>query len=315
MTEHVLAVDIGGTKVVTALVARGGAILQEFTEPTDQSGPQDGIQQIIRLCHQALQTQPDTVQAVGVGIPAVLEPHTDFVIWAPNLHGWRDVALKPALEAALGLPVSIEYDGHTAVLGEWWVGAGKGAQTLVDVIIGTGIGGGIIANGKLWRGHNRLAGAAGWFAMTSQPPTDEQARGIGHWESLAAGPGIARRAQAQRAAFPSSALHAYAHTLTAKEVFEAAQSGDPCAVQVVEETAQLIGLGVANIVSLINPERVVLGGGIGSQGTLLLPLVRETVKRWAQPASAASVQIVSSHLRAKAGLFGAAYAAWNRESI
>ncbi|MCL4876427.1 MAG: ROK family protein [Anaerolineae bacterium] len=310
MSEYVAAVDIGGTKVVTALVSGDGTVGQLFTEPTNQSGPEAGIQQIIRLCKQAMQEK--TVVGIGIGIPAVLEKNTDLVIWAPNLNGWRQVALKPALEKALGIPVVIEYDGHTAVLGEWWMGAGKGTENFVDIIIGTGIGGGIIANGKLLRGHNRLAGAAGWFVLSDC--ADTLAHNVGCWESLAAGPGIARRVQAGLADFPASTLHQITpSSITSKDVFEAAQKGDVYARKMVDETADLIGLGVANIVSLLNPERVVLGGGVGSHGEMLLPRVREVVKRWAQPASAEAVEIISSQLGAQAGLFGAAYAALNRD--
>jgi glucokinase len=240
-----------------------------------------------------------------------LDPQNDHVIWAPNLIGWRDVALRPALEKQLGLPVFVEYDGHAAVLGEWWTGAGKGFDSCVDIIIGTGIGGGMILEGHLVRGLNRLAGAAGWSALTTQAKTtDTTDHSRGHWESLAAGPGIVRRAQASLAAFPDSALAAIpSPELSARQIFAAARQGDLLAMQVVDETADLIGLGVANIVSLVNPEIVILGGSVGAQGDLLLPRVREVVGKWAQPISARSVTIQSSSLGTDAGLLGAAYAA------
>ena len=313
--EQVLAVDIGGTKITAALVSSDGRVGQELTEPTGQSGPEEGIQQIINLCHKVMQGQSDQITAIGIGIPAVLEHGTDLVIWAPNIKAWRQVALRPVLENTFGVPVSIEYDGHTAVLGEWWAGAGRGTQTFVSVIIGTGVGGGIIANGKLLRGYSRVAGAAGWFAMTNNDRLldNERVHNIGHWESLVAGPGIAHRAQAGLAAFPTSELHQTASSIMSEDVFLAAKHGDTYAKKIIRETAQIIGLGLANIVSLMNPERIVLGGGVGSQSEQLLPTVRETVKRWAQPASAEAVSIVSSRLGTKAGLLGAAYAAMNED--
>jgi glucokinase len=253
---------------------------------------------------------------VGIGIPAVLERDTDFVIWGPNLTGWRSVALKPELEHRINLPVYVEYDGHTAVLGEWWQGAARGYGSVAEVIIGTGIGGGLILDGRLVRGMNRLAGAAGWFALTTNAARgDDRGHAIGHWESLAAGPGIAHRAQQQLPQYPDSALAHLTNPLTAKDVFDADAQGDPLAVQIIDEMADLIGLGVANIVSVVNPEIVILGGGIGAQrGERLLPRVTEVVRRWAQPISAESVVIKPSSLGADGGLLGAAYAVLNRLS-
>lgn len=315
LKKYVLAVDLGGTKVVAALVTTTGEIMLRQQEPTSQAGPEAGIAQIVRLV-QALLAQSGVLLAevygIGVGIPAVLELETDYVLWAPNLTGWRNVALRPALQSQLELPVYIEYDGHTAVLGEWWVGAGQGYQSIVDVIIGTGIGGGMILDGRLYRGRDRLAGAAGWFAMTTEAGlADQRGQALGHWESLAAGPGIARLAGDLLAGYPEARLLASSHSeeLTAKYIFELARQANPWAQQVVFQAANLIGLGIANIISLINPEIIILGGSVGAQGDLLLAQVREVVRRWAQPASASSVMITSSQLGADAGLLGAAYAA------
>jgi glucokinase len=234
------------------------------------------------------------------------------VIWAPNLAGWQDVALRPALEERLGIPAFIEYDGHTAILGEWWQGAGQGYRSIAMVIVGTGIGGGLILDGKLYRGFNRLAGAAGWFALTSEAgDLPARSASLGHWESLAAGPGIAERARTYLAGHPASSLNGKA-PLTARDIFEQARSGDAFAQECVEETANILGIGVANIVSLVNPEIVILGGSVGRQGDLLEKKIREVVLRWAQPISAKSVVIRSSELGVMAGLYGAAYAVLDR---
>ena len=314
MNDYVIALDIGGTKVAAALVSHDGEISHRLTEPTVQTGPADGIAQIAHLCQRVIAHGEQSVGGVGIGIPAVLEPETDQVIWAPNLRGWRDVALRSSLEAQLGLPVAVEYDGHTAVLGEWWAGAGQGVSTLVSVIVGTGIGAGIVFDGKLLRGHDRLAGAAGWFALTTSPiPEEERTSSLGHWESLAAGPGIKRRAQVRLAAGVDSQLQRLdSDSMSPRDIFEAARQGDAFARSIIDETGDIIGLGIANIVSLINPNRVVLGGSIGSQGDMLLPRVREVVLRWAQPISGASVEIVASLLGVDAGILGAAYAAFVR---
>jgi glucokinase len=312
--DRILAVDLGGTKVACAVLDRRGEILLRNEEHTSQQGPQAGMRQIIRLLKDLLSQaglSANRVSGVGVGIPAVLGPD-DLVIWAPNLAGWRNVPLALTLEQELGVPAFIEYDGHTAVLGEWWQGAGKGYQSIAMVIVGTGIGGGLIIDGKLYRGRDRLAGAAGWFALTTDPALDDsQGLSLGHWESLAAGPGIANIALKLLSNHPDSDLNGLG-SLTAKQIFEAARAGDSFAKEVVERIAGLLGLGIANIVSLINPEVVILGGSIGRQGDLLQEKIREVVLRWAQPASARTVIITSSSLGADAGLYGAAFAVLTR---
>lgn len=314
-TDWVLSVDIGGTKVAAALISPQGEILARKQEPTSQDGPQAGIAQIIRLAQQLWRENNlsrEQCLCVGIGIPAVLEPESDRVIWAPNLAGWRDVPLRSLLEAELQLPVFVEYDGHTAVLGEWWVGSARGLRSIVDVIIGTGIGGGMILDGQLYRGLNRLAGAAGWFALTTDADLENRrARSLGFWESLAAGPGLVQYAQARLDQHRDSLLWALsqAEPLTPAHIFSAAKQGDVFALEIVQEFAGWLGLGIANIVSLVNPEMVILGGGVGAQCEFLLPRIRAVVERWAQPISAQSVVITVSQLGADAGLLGAAYSA------
>jgi glucokinase len=325
----ILAVDLGGTKVAAGLVSAQGRLILRKEEPTCQDGPERGVDQIVRLLWAVLSESdhsPSEIQGIGVGIPAVLEQVTDRVIWAPNLAGWRDVALRASLEQRLCLPAYIEYDGHAAVLGEWWLGAGRGFRSVAMVIVGTGIGGGMILDGRLYRGRDRLAGAAGWFAMTANASLqDLRGHSTGHWESLAAGPAIARQAMSGLKEHPTSSLAARIHTvtagaddlpteesITAKQVFEAARAGDDLAGKIVASAGELIGLGVANIVSLVNPEIVILGGSVGRQGDLLIPHVKAVVKRWAQPASANSIPIEISQLGSDAGLLGAAYAVLER---
>lgn len=312
----VLAVDIGGTKLALAVISSQGEILSELQEPTCQDGPELGMEQIARLARTLLDSPTIAglkVEAVGVGIPAVLERDSDLVIWGPNLNGWRNVALRPTLEKSLNLPVYLEYDGHTAVLAEYWLGAGQGFHSIVDVILGTGIGGGMILEDQLVRGFNRLAGAAGWFVLAGDPNLrDDRAHSIGFWESIAAGPGLALQAQADLLHHPDSRLAHLTNPLTAVDIFTAAEQGDRYAVQLLDRLAGWLGLGIANIVSMVNPEVVILGGGMGSRCAPLLPSIQEVMQRWAQPISARAVQLKVSSLGSRAGVLGAACAAWFR---
>ncbi len=311
--EPVLAVDIGGTKTAVAVVTFEGRIITRRVEPTLQEGPAAGIQQTIALLDSVMDKagiNPGQVQGIGVGIPAVLEPGTDLIIWGPNLNGWRNVDLRGALENRFNLPACIEYDGHAAVLGEWWLGAGKGYQSVMSIIIGTGVGGGMVLEGKLVRGINRLAGAVGWFVMDAGcEPDAVRERALGSWESRIAGPGIA--AKARRLINDSenarSSLVSKGIDVSARDVFEAAREGDPLAVMIAGEEAELLGMGIANVVSLVNPEIIILGGSVGSNAAFLLPEVKSVMEKFAQPVSSQSVQIVTSQLGADAGLLGAAY--------
>ncbi len=309
----ILAVDIGGTKLAAGLVSQNGRILSRIQEPTGKEGPEQNFAQIIHLLESLLSEAGLTSQEVlgiGIGIPAMLENDTDFIIWGPNLNGWRNIALRPVIEEHFKLPACIEYDGHTSVLGEWWVGAGRGRKSLVDIIIGTGVGGGMILDDHLVRGMNRLAGAAGWFTFKAGPGQDDpNDRSLGYWEARTAGPGIARRAnELLRTGQYSGSLLAFP-TLTSKDVFSAAKQGDLLAQVVCNEVADLLGSGIANIISLVNPEIIILGGSVGANAGFLIPRIFEVVNTWAQPVSARAVQIIESTLAGDAGLLGAAYSA------
>jgi glucokinase len=309
----VIAVDIGGTKIAAAAITADGHILSRLIVPTQQEGPENGIRQIVDLVEaliRELNIDSGLFLGIGIGIPAVLENDTDFIIWGPNLKGWKKVDLRGSLEKHFNMPVCIEYDGHTAVLGEWWMGIAKGYRSVVSVIIGTGVGGGMILDGQLIRGINRLAGAVGWFIVDRNAVSDPvKERALGSWESCTGGPGIALRAQQllELQLDVPSILRGKSKKVTAEDVFEAAQKGDSLALLIAYEEAELLGMGIANIISLVNPEIVVLGGSVGCNSAFLLPRIRSVVNRYAQPISSQSVYIVTSPLGTDSGLFGAAY--------
>jgi glucokinase len=314
--SYVLAADIGGTKTATAVVSSAGEILQISKAPTDMGGPPALINQIATMLQDDLRQAGVNIADVlglGVGIAAAIDTACRVVVWAPNLPGWENVPLYNELVARLNLPVRIEYDGHAAVLGEWWLGAGKGYRNVIFVIVGTGIGGGMILDGQLYRGASQLAGAAGWFVLGTQRVSDEYAQRLGHWESLAAGPGVDRfAAEKLRQSGEPSILREQSsgsyEKLTTQMIFNAARKGDTLACDAVRHVGEILGVGIANIVSLMNPEVVIVGGGVGTQADLLIDQIREVVLYNAQPVAAQAVQIVPAELGANAGLLGAAQA-------
>ena len=312
MEKVILAVDIGGTKVAVGVVTTEGEILATLVEPTLQKGPAAGIQQITTLLEKVEQKadlKREQILGIGIGIPAVLERETDFIIWGPNLSGWRNVDLRGALANHFSVPVFIEYDGHTAILGEWWKGAARDYASAVSIIIGTGVGGGLVLEGSLIRGVSRLAGAVGWFSIDRGMEIDEvKAKALGSWEAQVAGPGITRRTKdlLNKSDRPSS-LRNLKKEISVKDIFAASLAGDELAQQITDETADLIGVGIANVVSIVNPEIVILGGSVGSNSGFMQPKITIMLERYAQPISSRAVKLVTSQLGADAGLLGAAY--------
>lgn len=298
MSHSVLSIDVGGTKIAVAAIDESGNCLAELREPTVTEGDLAGRAQIERLIKQVTSQLDTPPHAVGMAIPAVLEAGSDRVIWAPNLPGWDDLQLHDLLTDLCQLPVAVEYDGHASALGEGWMGAAQGSSDFVAVAIGTGIGCGIVANGSLLRGHNRVAGAAGWFVLGAN---DEP------WETLAAGPAIQRMAQES---IDNGAVTTLAEEANpdAVAVFKAARAGDDVANRILDEIAAAVGKGVSNLVSVLNPELIVLGGSIGAQPELLRT-VRALVGDTAQPYAAAAVRILNSPLGSRSVILGAARAA------
>ena len=279
MSARVLAVDLGGTKLSVAIVDDRGAILDRRKAPVDKAAVVDQIGHLARDLGGAA--------AAGLIVPGIYFAETGE-IWAPNLFGHQRVPFREQLQARLGFPVTIDSDRAGYVLGEQWLGAARGLRDVVFLAVGTGIGAGILAGGRLIRGAQDIAGAVGWFAL--DPRFQDDYRAMGCWEAEAAGPALARRYGAR----------------SAEEVAAAARAGDAAALRVIQETAAWLAMGVANIVSILNPEMIVLGGGLMQAGDLLLDPIRRRMPDWAQPVAARSVRIELSALGEDAGLLGAA---------
>ena len=243
------------------------------------------------------------VRAIGIGAPGVPRSQEGVVVWAPSL-GWREMPLKKIVEERFGIPTFVENDVNLHALGEHWRGAGRGVRDLVCIFIGTGIGAGIIINDELYRGADEAAGEVGYII----PHEKYLGRSYGEFgclESLAAGPGIVRSArQAIQQGIPTAILDLAAGdegAITAELVFAAARQGDAVAQKIVDETVRYLSIAVANVASIINPRRIVLGGGIAKSDDLIL----EPIKRLIQGVVPAMPEIVPSQLGSDAGVLGA----------
>jgi glucokinase len=305
----VLAFDLGGTKLAAALVNRGGEILERNSMDVKKSSAIAPVQQILDLARELSGRKRGKVEiaAVGVAVPGLVRP--DGTVWAPNLPGWKRMALARSLKRALRVPVVVESDRNAAVLGEAWRGVARGKSDVIVLMLGTGIGAGILSGGRLVRGAHELSGCAGWMVVTEAHGLE--AAGTGQLESLAAGPAIARAAKKKLTSGIGGLLAEIpAEAITAQEVAKAARRGDAPSIEVYHEAGRLLGHGVANLVSLFDPEIVVIGGGLASAADLFIDSLKKSMKERAQPLAGKQVHIVVSRLGSDVNLLGVAQLAW-----
>lgn len=312
--DYVLGIDIGGTNLVVGAVSRDGRrILGLHSELTGAvHGADHVIDRIVGMAHrtmaEAAESDPSaTLVGAGIGSPGPLDTKKGVVILTPNL-GWTNMPVRDRIGSRLNLPASLDNDANCAMAGEWWIGAAQGARHAVTFTLGTGIGGGIVVDGKLVHGASDVAGEVGHMTIE----TNGRRCGCGNdgcLEAYASGPAIARRTvEALEAGAESSLrdLGSDLHHITAQTVYTAAAAGDPLAVEVVNDTAKYLGVGVANLINILNPEVVVVCGGVTQAGeSLFTPLRREVNRRAFRPAVQAC-RIVPGQLPGTAGVVGAA---------
>lgn len=312
--SYVLAVDLGGTKCSAAALDRKGNIVSRRTLAVDLSSSSAPVSQVVQLArHLAERKRPqDIFVAAAVAVPGLVRPAG--TVWAPNLPGWNRMPLAKRLTRSLGIPVRVESDRNAAVLGESWLGAARGKSDAIVLMIGTGIGAGILSGGRILRGAHELSGCAGWLTVTREAV--DSAQGRGELESLAAGPAVARAAQQRLRKGESSSLDQLDTTqLTAHDVAVAARQGDRLAVDIFERAGRFLGFGVANLVSLLDPEVIVLTGGMAAVSDLYLECLRGAMLERAQPLAAKKVRVVVSRIADTANLLGCARLAWEAAGL
>ena len=313
MTRHLaLGLDLGGTKIAGGVVSSRGEVLSNLRLPTPAKGVTKDVAALFDVAHAAVsaaKTPWRRISAVGVGVPGAYDPQTQTV-WAPNLPQWSATPLTSMLEKALQRPTFVEGDRNMQAMAEAWLGAGRqrGVRNLVFVTVGTGIGAGLISEGRLIPGAHGVSGAAGWMVI-DRAWKPEYAR-VGCFEALGAGPAVARLGQFALKQHPRSLIGVLAarngSKVTAEIVAAAARLGDPAARLVLHEVGTNLGLGVASIVGLLNPDVVVLGGGLTGIGNAILVPLRRAMCRWGQPLATKQVRVVRSCLGEEAGILGAA---------
>ncbi len=306
--RNFLAVDLGGTKCSAAIVDRSGRIVSRRTVSVDLSSASAPVLQVVQLAHDlAAEKNPKhAFAAAGVAVPGLVR--ATGTVWAPNLPGWQRMPLARRLKRSLGIPVVVESDRNAAILAECWRGAAKDKSDAIVLMIGTGIGAGILSGGRILRGAHELSGCVGWLTVTRAKLPNTA--GIGELESLAAGPAIARAAQQRLREGEESSLSRFDPSkVTAHDVAAAARLGDRMALDVFTRAGAFLGYGIANLVSLLDPQIVILGGGMAAIADLYLESLRSAMFERAQPLAARHVKMVVSKLGDRANLLGCAHLA------
>ncbi len=309
-----LGIDLGGTKVSFAVFTAEGMMLQKQTVPLNGQAGSNVAELIIAEATAIIGIHPST-QSLAICVPGIY--HYDRgTVWAPNIDGWEDYPLLQQLQQAFDMPVTIDSDRAAYILGESWMGNSKGCKHAIYLAIGTGIGAGILIDGNVLRGAHDIAGAIGWLAL--KPPFKEQYISCGCFEHHASGEGIAKVAKEILLAMPNYngvLKQKLPDELSSHDVFAAYEQNDPVAGKVFNTCIEFWGMAVANLVSLFNPEKIILGGGVFGPAVRFMDDIKKEAAKWAQPISMKLVSIEPSALGSDAGLYGAGLMAMNGLAI
>ncbi len=307
----VVAVDLGGTWVRAGRVGSDGQVRGSLRVATPQAGPQAVVEAIAGAVYTLL--EGGRPERLGVAVPGPLSVRDGVVFHPPNLHGWGEVPLRAMLVETLGCPVVLENDANAAALGEWWKGAGRGSRHMVYVTVSTGVGGGLILDGTLYRGASDVAGEIGHVMVDPAGPVCPCGR-VGHLEGIAAGPAIVRWVEGRLEQGEPSALRGQ-RPLTAERVAAAAQNGDRLALEAFQRAGRYLGWAVGGLLNLLNPEVVVVGGGVARAGAVLFEPMLEAARATAFPRAWEAARVDRAALDDQAGLVGVAYLALRAQGV
>jgi len=308
----ILGVDLGGTKIAAALATTQGKILARGRSSTPaQAGPDAVIKSICATIDKTLSAKKlESSRLLGIGIAAAgsIDSVNGKVIFSPNLSGWHEVPLRDAVERKFNVPTYLGNDANLAALGEWRFGVEKKVANLIYITVSTGIGGGIIADGKLYTGACGVAGEIGHMTIDVNGPKCN-CGSIGCWETLASGTALAREAVKQITEGAKTSIIELVNgdisKIDARIVDLAAKQGDRLAQELISQLAYYFGVGLANLVNIFNPELILVGGGVAKMGDLLLQPAIKVVKERAFSTSANAVEIKPAILGDDSGILGA----------
>ena len=303
-----VGVDFGGTNVKVGLVNARGRVVRAHVV-SSKAIPQpasfvDGVCRLVGSLAQSVGARPAGLRGVGVGAPGPVDVARGVVHSMVNVPGWHEVPLARLLERRLGCRCLVDNDVNLFTLAEWRFGAGRGAGQLVGLTLGTGVGGGLIMNGTLYRGACGAAGELGHMVVDPRGPRCGCGR-RGCLETLVSAPAVVRLAQ--------RTMRRRGARLTSQLVGRAARAGDSQARRVWIEIGRRLGVGLANIVNLLNPDCIVIGGGVANNWTLFAPTLIRTLRAEAMEVPMEAVRVVRGRLGDHAGIVGGAVLVWNEQ--
>jgi glucokinase len=314
-TDLVFAADLGGTNLRSATVDENGRIHFRLKQNTPQADEAEAIVRALVIAVREGKAQSEALgshlSAVSVVVPGSVNVEKGVVVKAPNLPCLNGFHLTEALSSELNLPAIIENDANAAAVGEMWQGAGKGQRTIVCVTLGTGVGGGIILDGKLWRGVNDSAAEIGHMCVDPFGGVACQCGSRGCLEVYASATAIVRMAREAGPRHPNSRLISQ-EKLTAEKIYWAGMKGDELALEAFRRMGVFLGIGLANLINILNPEMIVIGGGVVSAWELFAQHMQREIAERAFPVPAMEVKVVPGECGDDAGLLGAAHQAFNR---
>ncbi len=311
MVKNRIGIDVGGTNVKIALVDSNGKIGYSDTIPTRaEMGYEytvNNMKQAIRDLLTETKLSPKDIEGIGFGLPGQVDFKSGIVRLITNIPGWVEIPLAKMIEDEFHIPTRIDNDVRCAALGELNFGAGKGCENLICITVGTGIGSGLIVNGKLVRGASNAAGEIGHIKLQMQDGPICGCGDTGCLEAFASGPSIVAMAEEYIMGGKSTKYREMANgnDITPFIVAEAAKAGDAVARRIYTKMGEYIGIGLASVVNLLNPEKIIIGGGVAGAGDILFTPLKETLKKRAMKIAGDTVEVVPAQLGNTAGVIGA----------
>jgi glucokinase len=309
----ILGIDLGGTKILTAVIdARGNIRARNHSVTSSGNGPEAVMKEIWESARRSFdQASMDVggIDAVGIGTPGPSNPETGVLFTLPNLPGWQSVPIESILEKEFNKNVFLINDTNAAALAEFHFGAAKGLRHVIYITVGTGIGGGIIIDGSLYTGAIGTAAELGHMTIDDKGPRCNCGN-IGCWETLASGTALAREGRRKIREGTQTAILEYASgdidKVDAKTIQIAAERGDTLAKELIAQTGYYLGVGLANLLNVFNPEMIIIGGSIANMGEIILSPAYQTAKERAYDVAYATVKFAAAKLGGNTGVLGAA---------
>ncbi len=317
MQRAAIGVDLGGTNLRFGLVREDEKIISRRRAGTMAS---EGVEIVLERLTSGIQTlvmkaesMGLAVAGIGIGVPGIISARDGVVRLSPNLPGWRDIPLRARLQESFPYPVYVENDANAYALGEYWFGAGKGAESMVCITLGTGVGGGIIIDGNIWRGADGMAGEVGHITVNPDGPLCPCGN-RGCLERYSSATAVVEMAQSAAAGSGKTVLKALLKNgiLTPEAIADAAKKGDRAAARIYSEAGKYIGIAIADLIDLLNMECVVIGGGMSGAWELFIGPLKKEVRARAFKIPAQRCRIIRGKLRDDAGILGAAGLALKR---